>query len=267
MPTEPLSTLAEDEGELPEATPTPTPQVKTTPAAPTEPTEDGEPPKKKVDLEAALAELTGTVKTLATPKKEEPRQLTPEEMNKKWAVFEPEKADPKFFHKLFNLPADTAPEVLDAIKTTWGAMQNGLMRQALQGAMNLVEHRYGAHFAKIDELEQWRSQASAKELRRDFNTTYPALADPKYDKIIKFVDTELADQEFPDHSAYFKALAEGAAVHIKSINPAFELGEQTKPTAGKTPALPRTRVGGSGGAAGGGSKPDPEGDQSSSLEL
>lgn len=261
MPTEPISTL---EDELPESI---EPQKAPPEPEPEPGTESAAPPKPKVDVEAALAELAGTVKTLATPKKPEPKALTPEEMNEKWAVFNPEKADPKFFHKLFNLPADAAPEVLDNIKAAWGQMQQGLMKQAITGAKLVMEHHYGDKFAKIDELEQWRSQASAKELRRDFNTTYPALADKKYDKIIKLVDSELAEREFNTHEDYFKALAEGAAEYIKTIDTGFDLGAAPqKPTAGQTPKLPRTRVGGSGGAGVGGGQPNSDKNQIDSLD-
>lgn len=225
-------------------------------------------PPKDEEWKTALAALTANVTKLATPAKPAPVAETEDQRNERWAVFQPEKTDPKFFHKLFNLPADASPETLDAVKQAWGLMQNGLMKQAIVGATNVFEHKYGDRLSRIDALEEWRSQASAKELRTNFNESFPALADPIYNDIIKLAANELANRDFADHAEYFKALAERAAVTIKSVKPDFDLGAvKTTKTTGR-PTLPRTRVGGTGGSGGGGkTAPGATDDDSGSLEM
>lgn len=264
MPNEPISTLLEEEDEhaLPQGNVTPKPEATEPPENP----EEGKPAKRDTpEWQEAFKELAGEVKKIVP--KPEPKQLTQDEINEKWGVFDPKKADKDFFKNLFNLPDDVDPKVVERIEKTWALMQAGLMKQAIKGSMNVFEHQYGGKLSKIDELEEWRSQASAKELRADFNREYPALADAKYNKILKLVSAELADREFDDHAAYFKALAEGAAKEIKDLDPSFELGAKTKPTAAATPRLPRTRVGGQGGAGSGGRPEEKDSDQSHTLEL
>lgn len=226
------------------------------------------PAPKSDEWKTALAELTSTVNKALVPKKEVAPQMTQEQLNEHWGVFDPEKTDKEFFKKMFRLPADATPEDLAQAKAVWGMMQNGLMKQAVKGALLLVEQKYGSKFAQIDSLEEWRSQASAKELRTNFNETYPALADPKFNKIIKLSAAELADSDFATHEDYFKALAERAAENVKTVDPSFDLGAvQTKPKTGK-PSLPRTRVGGTGGTGGGGNaQKSASDDDSGSLEM
>lgn len=233
-------------------------------------------PEKKVETpivgkdeewKAALAKLTDNVTKLTTQKPPE-KEETPEQRNVKWGVFEPEKLDKEFFHKLFNLPPDVDPKVLENIKSAWALMQNGLMKQAITGARNAVLIDHGDKLSRIDALEEWRNQASAKELRANFNETYPSLSDPIYSDILKLSASELANKDFATHDEYFKALAERAAVTIKAVKPDFDLGAvKPKTTTGK-PSLPRTRVGGTGGTGSGGkaAKADSE-DDSGSLEM
>lgn len=230
--------------------------------------EDGEDPKKakRPDLEAALAELAGQVTKIATPPKVE-KPMTQEEVNAKWAVWNPTEKEKDYYKEFFGLADDVDDKVLQRKMLLFAQMQQGLVRQSIVGATNVFEHKFGGELAKIKELEEWRSQATAKELRQDFQRTYPALAEKKYDKIIKLISADLADKEFKSHEEYFQALAEGAAEAIKEYVPDFDLGAKTKPTAGKSPSLPRTRVGGTGGAGGGGGKAQSsEDDQSHTLE-
>lgn len=222
---------------------------------------------KDEEWKSALAKLTDNVNKLATPKPETKKE-TPEEQNARWAVFEPEKADKEFFKKFFKLTPESTPEEVQSAKDTWTLMQNGLMKQAIVGAMNVIEQKYAPRFAQLDSLEEWRNQASAKELRANFNETYPSLSDPIYSDILKLSASELADKDFKSHDEYFKALAERAAVTIKAVKPDFDLGAvKPKTTTGK-PSLPRTRVGGTGGSGSGGkpTKADSE-DDSGSLEM
>lgn len=242
-------------GEGRETTPAPT-KVEPEPA-----------PGKDEEWKAALAKLTDNVTKLTTQKPPE-KEETPEQRNAKWAVFEPEKADKEFFHKLFNLPPDVDPKVLENIKSAWALMQNGLMKQAITGARHAVMIDHGDKLSRIDALEEWRNQASAKELRSNFNETYPALADPRYADILKLAASELANKDFASHEEYFQALAERAAKGIKTIDGSFDLGAKPKTTTTSKPRLPRTSVGGTGGAGGGGkASKDDSGDDSGSLEM
>lgn len=222
---------------------------------------------KDEEWKAALAKLTDNV-TRLTEKKPEPKEETPEQRNAKWAVFEPEKADKEFFKKFFKLNAESTPEEVQAAKDTWALMQNGLMKQAIVGAMNVMEQKYAPQFQRLDALEEWRNQASAKELRSNFNETYPALADPIYADILKLSASELANKDFASHEEYFQALAERAAKTIKGVKPDFDLGAKPKTTTTSKPKLPRTSVGGTGGAGGAGkASKDDSGDDSGSLEM
>lgn len=211
-----------------------------------------EPKKEKPDeLRQALTELAGTVKTLATPKKEE-RQLTQAEINKQWAVFNPEEKNPKFFHEFFNLAEDADPKLIEAAKARFAYMHEGMMKQAITGARNLMMQELSKRDERFTQLEEKLTKREASDLRTSFSTSYPALADKKYAKILTIVAKELDNKDFVDHDDYFKALAEGAAGYIKEFLPDFDLGATaaTQPTR-TTPRLPRTSVGGSGGQGGG----------------
>lgn len=232
-----------------------------------EPEDDGAPAKRNTEeWKEAFKELSTTIKK-GFEKPEVVKELTPDQINEKWGVFDPEKADKDFFKNLFNLPDDVDPKILERIKKAWAMQHQGMMKQAVISAMNVVEHKYGSKFAQVDELEKWRSEASAKELRNDFMGEFPALADKKYGKILKLVSSELADKDFGTHDEYFKALAEGAAAAIKEFDPSFDLGAKTKTTATASPKLPRTRVGGQGGSGNGGRHADPDEDQAGSLKF
>lgn len=222
---------------------------------------------KDEEWKAALAKLTDNVTKLTTQKPPEKAE-TPEERNAKWAVFEPEKVDKDFFRKMYKLTTESTPEEIQAAKDHWGLMQNGLMKQAIVGAMNVMEQKYAPQFQRLDALEEWRNQASAKELRSNFNETYPALADPRYADILKLSASELSNKDFASHEEYFQALAERAAKGIKTIDGSFDLGAKPKTTTTSKPRLPRTSVGGTGGVGGGGkASKDDSGDDSGSLEM
>lgn len=209
--------------------------------------------EKPDELKTALAELAGHVKTLSQPKTER-REPTPDEVNEFWGVYEPEKQDKEFFSKFFRLPADMDPQekaqVITQLRETFGAMQKGLMRQAVTAAQRLIEKW---ERDKFEPVSQFVTQEKARGVQRRFNEAYPDLSDKKYSKILQLAAKELADQSFADEDAYFKAVAETAAGHISGIDPNFKLGAsgQNK-SAAKTPRLPRTSVGGTGGTGGGG---------------
>ncbi len=224
------------------------------------------------DLRAAMAELAGTVNKLAAPK-DVPKQKTQEEINDEWAVWDPEKTDPEFFRKFMRLNPDMdkaeAEQAIKDYKALFGGMQKGLVKQAIIGALNVLR---GEDLRKMREeftpATEFAAQARAEKTRERFFKGYPALYTEteeganRFAKVIDATARLLADKEFTDESSYFKALAEGAAETIKTVDPSFDLGAKpTKQSAGTTPRLPRTRVGGTGGtgpglAPKGGAEPD-----------
>lgn len=231
--------LAQDDSNLsPEGSP---------PAQQTPPADDG----KKDDLREAMLELTGLVKQSVAPKKEE-KPLSPEEQNKLWAVYNPEAQDKDFFRKFFRLTEDMSPEQQAEYKQLFAGMQQGLMRQAVTAAYNLLQAEREKWDEELSPVREYVTQAKSREIRNEFNAAYPALADKKYDKVLKLVSTELAKRDFASREEYFKVLAESAANEIKNYIPDFDLGAQpTKKPAGTTPRLPRGGAGGTGGAGGG----------------
>lgn len=230
--------------------------------------EGGTPPTKprSEEWKEAFKELATTVKQGLTPKKEEVKE-SPEQVAERWGVWNPTAKEKNFFKEFFNLPDDVSEAVLNRKIELFKQMHEGLVKQSIVGARNLYTEDLRARDAKLEALESWRNEASAKELRQNFVDTYPALGDKKYGKILKLVAQELGDKEFASHEEYFQALAEGADQAIKEFDPSFELGAKTKPSTPKSPSLPRTRVGGQGGAGNGGKAADPDADQSGSLKF
>jgi hypothetical protein len=216
------------------------------------------PAQDKDELRLAMAELAGTVKTLAAPKPEPRKELSQDEKDELWGVFRPEKADKDFHKKFFRLTDDMTPEQQQEFKALWDMMQQGLTRQSIVGAKNLMQIELAKLQEELAPVREYVSQAKAERTRKEFYSSFPALGEKttdgklRYEKIINATARTLADQEFESRDAYFKALAEGAAESIKGVLPEFDLGakKQTKP-AGTAPRLPRTRVGGTGGIGGG----------------
>jgi hypothetical protein len=211
-------------------------------------------PPANDDLRSALAELAGHVKTISTPKTQEPQApMSEEEKEKLWGVYKPTRKD--FFHKFFGLPEDADEMSLKERQELFAEVQQGLVRQSLTGSLNLMKQLREQFDAEYAPLREYVSQARAKETRSAFNTAYPGLADARYDKVLRIVSSDLAKREFKSQDEFFKALAEGAAESIREFVPEFDLGattNQPKKAPGSTPRLPRTSVGGSGGAGGGG---------------
>lgn len=217
-------------------------------------------PEEKDDLRQAMTELAGTVKTLATPKAEpeQKKELSQDEKDELWGVFRPEKVDKDFHKKFFRITEDMTPEQVQEFKALWDMTQQGIVRQSLKGAQNLMQIELAKLREEFAPAQEYISQARAEKTRNKFYSEYSALGEKtaegklRYEKIINATARTLADQEFESEAAYFKALAEGAAEAIKAVMPEFDLGakKQTKPT-GTTPRLPRTRVGGTGGTGNG----------------
>lgn len=210
-------------------------------------------PESHDELKAAMAELAGTVKTLATPKEAPEPELTQEQKNELWAVYNPEATRKDFMKKFFRLNPDATPEEETEARDLFKEMQQGLMKQAVTGSRNLMQIELSKRDEKLARLEEYVSKQNAEQTKTRFYTQFASLSDPRYAKVIAATAKELASGTFADEASYFKALAEGAAETIKGIIPEFDLGaSQTKTkSAGTSPRLPRTSVGGTGGTGGG----------------
>lgn len=212
-------------------------------------------PKSENDeLRSAMAELAGTVKTLATPKEKPEPELTQEQKNELWAVYDPKKSKPDFMKKFFRLNPDATPEEEAEAEQLFKDMHSGMMKQAMTGARNLVQIELSKLMPDIERFRGYMTQQEAVATRSRFNEAYPALTDKRFSKIITATAKDLASGEYASESEFFKALAEGAAETIKGVLPDFDLGASqttTKKSAGTSPRLSRTSVGGTGGTGGG----------------
>jgi len=215
-----------------------------TPAAPEPPAPD--------DLKKAMTELATTVqKGLAAREPiAQPREYTPEEVAKLWGVYDPEAADKEFFKKFGRFGEDATPEQIAEYKMMFAGMQKGMMQQAITGANNLIAIAMDRMQQEYAPIREYVDEMRRDQTRTRFFSQYDSLDDPKFEGIIGAVANTLANKQFENEDAYFKALAEGAAENIKQLIPEFALGEKKAKatTTGKTPKLPRTIAGGGGGA-------------------
>lgn len=228
--------------------------------APVTQTQEAPAPSQNNDqLARAIADLATKVGQPATPAAPQ-RQPTQDEIDEHWGVFNPEKADPDFFAKYLRLPADMEAtekqQVITQFKQLFGMMQTGLVKQSLKGSQNLMAQMREELLKEFKPVSEYVSTQRQEKVRSDFFTAYPALAaktdDGKYqfDALIAAHATQLGGKQFPGgQDEFFKTLAESVAGTIKGVLPTFDLGavKQTKP-AGTTPRLPRSNVGGTGGA-------------------
>lgn len=230
----------------PQATQEPQQRTQTAPAA------------QDPEWKQAIADLATHVKTVTAPKKEEPAELTAEQKQELWGVYDPEKGRPDFMRKFFRMNPDATPEEIQEAKDLFADMQKGLVRQSIIGSKNLMEQAMAKLREEFGPLQEYVSSQKAEQTRARFYKKFPVLSDERYGKIIDLTAKGLADKEFASEDDFFKALAESAAETIKAAGAAdFELGAapETKPKPGTTPKLPRTTAGGTGGAgAGGGTK-------------
>lgn len=208
------------------------------------------------DLRTAMADLARNVSTLTAPKPT-PKELTQDQKDEIWAVYNPEKADPKFMDKFFRLTDEMPPEQKAEFKKLWVDMQQGLVRQSVVGSRNLFQMELEKLREEFAPMREYVTEARAEKTRSSFYTRYPELDEKKadgsrrFEKIINATARTLESRtDFKSEEEYFKALAEGAAEAVSGVLPEFKLGvkpNKTKPT-GPTPRLPRTSVGGTGGA-------------------
>lgn len=217
------------------------------------------------ELRESLKQLTDNVSKL-TSQPTQQTQKSPDEIAEEWGVWNPEKTDPEFFRKFMrmnpDMDKDEAAAAINDYKQLFGGMQKGLVKQAIIGALKVIrENDLKGLDERLSPIQEHYSSQRAEKMAADFYGKYPALKDDevaglKFSGIVDGVARSLAGKDFQSQDAYFKALADGAAEKIKGVMPSFALGAvKAKPTAGTSPRLPRTSVGGTGGTGSGGGKP------------
>ena len=234
------------------------------------------------DAAPANNELSNAVKELSTnfrsfaesakqPTQQQEPELTDEQKNELWAVYNPTKSRADFIQKFFRLNPEATPDQINEAKELFADLQKGLVKQSIVGARNLAQAEYAKMRQEFGPALEFVAQARAQATRDRFFSANESLKDPKFSKVIDATARTLADKTFASEAEYFKALADGAAETIKAVLPDFELSpkqKQQQQRSASTPRLPRTSVGGSGGAGNGGGDTDKGGssdDDSSSL--
>ena len=222
------------------------------------------------EMRSAIADLAKTVKAATAPKTPDFIPLTDDQKAELWGIYDPEKGRKDFFQKFFRMNPEATPEEVKEVKELWADVQRGLVRQAVVGARNLHEIDLQKFRETLAPLFSYVNTVQARERQDRFYNTYGALKDEKYNKVIDGVARGLAGRTFESEGHYFKALAEGAAEVIKGVIPNFDLGKQPKTKSGTTPRVPRSSVGGTGGAGKGAREDDgslPGRNDIDSLEL
>jgi hypothetical protein len=232
-----------------------------------EPPEGGE--EEKPDLGAALKEFSQVLRETKTQKTESApaREPTKEEIAEFWAVFNPEKANPKFFNQFFRLPDDATPEEIATVRQQFGLLQDGFMKQAVRAAQVMVQKEREEIMSEFGPIKEYIQSQRATATTDRFHKAYPALSDSKYSRILKAVHHELSSSgtEFKTEKDFFKALAEGAAEAIAPFEPGFSLTSTKTKTPVTTPRLPRTAGGSTGGAGNRGG--DGASDSKSAMDM
>jgi len=232
--------------------------------------EDAAKPAPTDELKTALTELATHVQKVTAPR-EEKKELTDDEKEELWGVWNPTKTDPEYFRKFLRLATDMAPEEVDkAVKDflpLFKDMQKGLVRQAVVGARNLYTMDIDKLREEIKPIQEYVSTQRAEATRGRFFSEYEALKDPKYKNLVDATARILQDKEFNSEEDYFKALAEGAADAIKGLIPEFDLGAGKKKTTTTSPKLPRTSAGSGGGAGRSASSKEPSQTQDAASEV
>jgi hypothetical protein len=217
-------------------------------------------PVSQASLDAAFEKLSSTLSTSLQPKKDEP-QMSEEEQQKLWAIYNPESTQKDFMRKFFRLNPEATKEEEQEARSMFKSMQEGLVRQSIVGARNLFQAELQKMREEYAPLVSHHRDVIAKELQSAFFKAYPSLGEQdeasgsyRYMTAVRLAAQELANQTFATQPLYFKALAEKAAGIVSGIVPGFVLGDSKTKTKSSTntPRLPRTSAGGTGGTARGG---------------
>jgi len=167
---------------------------------------------------------------------------TPEEINKALNVWEP---DSEWIARYTNPETQVA-----ALRE----MRDGMAKQTLTMANVLMQEELGKFQSQLQPVAEAQRENSVKQWRSDFDTSYPQLADPKFEPALKLITDSLKAQNFVPASKEhaFQTIAVAAEKLISGMDPAFKL--DVPKTTGKTktimPKLPTTTAGGGGGAGG-----------------
>lgn len=220
-------------------------------------------PITQSDMDAAFEKLGTAITKAVTPQqqREAVQEMSPAEVKKLWAIYDPEEGQKDFMRKWFRMNPEATEQDVTEARAMWKNMQEGLVRQAVVGSRNLMTvelDKMRKEYAKqFEPLQKFYQEAQAEKLSTEFFSAFPTLGElndagkPKYMKAIKIAADELAKQNFNSRPEYFQALAERAAEFVKGILPDFDLGKAANKnkTSTSTPRLPRTGAGGTGGTS------------------
>lgn len=199
---------------------------------------------------AALAEKFGEqLKGVLGERKEQQKELTPEEARK---LLKFPEIDEEFMKRFGDIATSKAAleEFRDKILTHIHTV-NGMTRREMMDEMD----------GKFKPALEYVTKAEQRERDADFDKTYPSLAKPELKPIIKAVQESLKNEKFSDEKAHFKAVAEGVAAVIKVHNPDFKLSDGSSPskkTNDQSAGGITVTTGGSGGGGGGGGDQGPK---------
>lgn len=195
------------------------------------------------------------------------KQLSPEEEEELWAVFNPDKVSKTFIKDFFNLPDDASNELIEKKREQFNIVQKGFVKQAVVTARNLHTMDFEKFRGEFKPIQEYVTKAEQREAQRAFVEKFPGLGDKKFEKIIRLCEKDLQRDKFKSEEDYQQALAESAAKTIEeATGQKIELGAKPpeKPT-GTSPRVPRTSVGGTGGTGGGSSSGKERADGVNSL--
>lgn len=162
-------------------------------------------------------------RTLVQPKQEQQRQLTPEEIDQKLAVWNP-KDD--LWDRMSN------PETR---KEAFLELRNGLVQQALTGAHLMTQRTQQEFEGRLSPIQQFAQEQRVTALRTSFMESNPGLAN--HAKILPMVSAMLEKSGYKPTSVEegFKKLASEAEKFIKeNIDSNFSLTSQENTTQTQT---------------------------------
>lgn len=206
------------------------------------------PPPAQVDAAALAKSLGDELKGAFGERKEQQKELTPEEARK---LLKFPEIDDEFMKRFGDLPTQKAAleEFRDKILTHIHTV-NGMTRREMMDEMD----------GKFKPALEYVTKAELRERDSDFEKAYPVLAKSELKPIINAVRESLKDKTFANEQESQKAVAEGVAAVIKVHKPDFKLSDGSSPSKKNNDQSANgitVTTGGSGGGGGGGGNNQP----------
>ncbi len=203
--------------------------------------DDVEPPAPvapvALDAKAVAEIVSATINANRQQQAPPPRQMTAEEAAQHFQVFNP---DDNFVNGLNALADENATP--DDRRKIVNQLRDGLVNQSFRAAELLLEQKMQEMDQRYAPAVQYMQQREAKQLLKDFETTYPALKGQS--ELVNSITSSLSQQGFKPASkeAAFEKVAQVAEQILKKVNPEFNLGK--KGGAGRAPSMAGTNMGG-----------------------